>query len=142
MKKSSFVTRLNKYIHKKLTSGDLNDDEMLVLIYLMQQTRPVRQWQVAQELPTLGSYERYEDQNSDTTKRKVRGVIRDLRVIHGIPVMSSPVGYWLPITETEIVEFVEHLEIIAKAQTKAYFQTYRSMKKLTDVTSNFFEELK
>lgn len=115
MKKELFIKKLNKYIHKKLISGTLNDNEIIVIIFLMQQKTPVRQSQIANELPVLGSYERFENRKDETTNRMVRSIIRDLRVNHGIPIISDTSGYWLPITEREILDFVKHLEILAKA---------------------------
>ena len=63
----------------------------------------------------------------ETTLRRVRQIVRDLRVDLRVPILSDPSGYWLPRTEDEVAEYVERVEKQARATARAWFETLRSL---------------
>lgn len=77
----------------------------------------------------------------ETTLRKVRQVIRDLRIKHSIPILSSRSGYWICLSESEAFDYMNKLELEAKSQAKAWYETYSCMKKTLTVTSDYFEKI-
>lgn len=102
----------------------------------------VTQREIAQSEHWLGSHPKFEDfQTSETTLRKVRQVIRDLRLKHNAPILSDRDGYWMPTTEGEVTEYLARIEQEAKAQTKAWFETYKAMKSTFSVNSSFFDSM-
>lgn len=105
----------------------------------------VTQAQLAQSQRWLGCHPEHEadvaKNKLETTTRKVRQVIRDLRVKHLIPIVSDRHGYTFPRSEKEAQEYVYDLEIRAKAQARAWFETYDAMKKTLDLTSSFFDSI-
>jgi len=122
---------------RALQDGD--DDHKKVLQALLddattEHNTRTTQAQLAQRVPTLGAHRREHEAdpktkgNRDTTLRKVRQVIRDLRVVYGVPVLSSPKGYWLPSTVDEVDEYVERAERQARATAAAWFETYRAVR--------------
>ena len=100
--------------------------------------RKITQSQIAQNARWMGSHP-HENYSSETTLRKIRQVIRDLRMKRGAPILSDTNGYWIPEDKSEIDGYIEQLELIAKAQTKAWFETYEAMKRIFDIHSEYFE---
>lgn len=76
----------------------------------------------------------------ETTLRKVRQIVRDLRVTHRAPILSDRKGYWIPLTFSEVNQYLVRIEGEAKAQAAAWFETYRAMQKTFEVESKFFEQ--
>lgn len=98
---------------------------------------------IAKSEAWMGSHPRFEDYSvTDTTLRKVRQIIRDLRLNHNAPILSDRDGYWIPSREEEVTEYLDRIEQEAKAQTKAWFETYKAMKFTFGATSDFFEQMR
>lgn len=100
----------------------------------------VTQQQIADKL-SVGWHDKYEQPTRESTLRKVRQLIRDLRIEHGEKIISDKNGYWIPQTNEEINEYLGRLEKIAKAQAKSHMITYAAMKNLFNVKSDYFEQL-
>lgn len=85
-------------------------------------------------VPSIGAHRRETEaiphmkRKRDTTLRKVRQIVRDLRVQYGIPILSSPQGYWLPRDEAEVDSYVERAEKQARATAASWFETYRAVR--------------
>lgn len=77
---------------------------------------------------------------SETTLRKVRQIIRDLRVKYNAPILSDVKGYWIPISFDQVTAYLARIEIEVKAQTASWFETYRCMQKTFDIQSKYFEK--
>lgn len=104
------------------------------------ETGPITQAQIAQSEAWMGSHPKHENWGTNQTSlRKVRQVIRDLRLIRGAPIISDDKGYWIPHTRAEVDEYVARLEQTAKAQAVAWHETYRAMDKVFEVRSEYFE---
>ena len=95
-------------------------------------------------IPFLGGTKHESEYNSsDTTKRRIRQIIRELRVDFGKPIISSSKGYKIVASKEEADEYIERLERTAKAQIISHTETYESMKKILsefNIKSRFFEE--
>jgi len=82
-----------------------------------------------------------EHKSYDTALRHIRQVIRDLR-FQGHKILSDDSGYWIPKPENEereAKEYIERMERTAKAQSRAWMTTYNQMKKILNVSSEYFE---
>lgn len=77
--------------------------------------------------------------NVDSTLRKVRQIIRDLRLIHSCKILSDVEGYWICESQEQADEYLRRVERTAKAQAKAHMVTYNMMKNLFGVSSAYFE---
>lgn len=77
----------------------------------------------------------------ETTMRELRRIIRRLRVQHGIPIMHSPQGHYLPETQEEVEEFMERLEREVTRHTSSCYETYQTMKNALGVTSNLLDRM-
>lgn len=103
-------------------------------------TKKITQNQIAKADGWMGAHTKHErSRSNETTLRKVRQVIRDLRINYGAPILSDRDGYWIPQTEKEVKEYLDRIEIEAKAQAKAWFETYKAMDKVLGVRSEYFE---
>lgn len=116
-----------------LLTRDINPDKWDVVV-------KVHQRDFTRIFTEFGSHEVYEEPRRDSTLRKVRQIIRNLRVEHGVPVLSDREGYWLPRSEKEVASFVGDLRAKAKAMSKSYFETYSAVKKATGITDSYFEQ--
>jgi hypothetical protein len=94
----------------------------------------VTQRDLAKRCPMLGRHWREQATAADdeTTLRKVRQVVRDLRVELRVPILSDPKGYWLPRTDDEVVEYVDRVEKQARATARAWFETLKSLDGFVD----------
>jgi hypothetical protein len=104
-------------------------EQLAVLEVLVATQGKVTQRQIARQCPMLGHHWREEDSapENETTLRKVRQLVRDLRVKFRVPVLSDPKGYWLPTYEEEIAEYVDRVEKQARATAQAWFETLHSL---------------
>lgn len=103
----------------------------------------VTQKEIANSERWLGCHPRHEadrvKNQEESTLRQVRQIIRDLRIKHHAPILSDRDGYWIPHSEQEVKDYLTNLEAVARAQAKAYQETYESMKEVFGVTLPFFE---
>lgn len=104
----------------------------------------VTQRQIAHTERWMGIHTKHEGhlpiRTTETTLRKVRQVIRDLRVKYNAPILSDRDGYYIPQTESQALEYLGRIEKEAKSQAKAWQETYRAMQKSLGFQSKFFEE--
>lgn len=104
-------------------------------------TGKVTQRDIASAIPDLGAHRRFDDDRAvESTLRQVRQTIRNLRVDHRAPILSDHSGYWIPRSEQEVREYLQHLEHEAKSSAAAHFETYAAMKKSLGIASVFFDE--
>lgn len=126
-----------------LAAKALSPEERAVMKVIVEKSvnkRRVTQAEIAYAVPALGSHQKFEKGKKwDTTLRAVRQVVRDLRIKWNAPILSDSSGYYIPETEREVSDYLEQLEATAKAQSKAWFETYAAMKNAFGVTSNYFE---
>jgi len=108
---------------------------------LISNNERITQMQIAKSATWLGSHPKHEGYPvSESTLRKVRQIIRNLRLNHGILILSDVNGYWVMKDRGEVVEYLTRIEKMAKAQSKAWFETYSAMKKNFGVNSDFFNK--
>lgn len=84
-------------------------------------------------------YENYEQPKSSTLRR-VRQIIRDLRMKHGLFILSDMEGYWIMKERSEAIEYLNRIEKIAKATSKGYFDTYKAMQRNFGLRNDWFEQ--
>lgn len=77
----------------------------------------------------------------ETSMREVRRAIRKLRVQHGIPIMHSADGHYLPETQEEVDDFMERLEREVARHTSSHLETYQVMKNSLGVTSVLLDRM-
>lgn len=103
----------------------------------------ITQRDIAKSEAWLGCHERHEADKvqdpTETTLRKVRQIVRDLRLKHNAPVLSDRDGYWIPSESRDVQEYLQRIEQEAKSQARAWFETYRAMRDTFGVQSAFFE---
>lgn len=119
----------------------LTKEEQLVYDEIVKCNGRITQLQIAKKI-FIGSHEKYEnyDKWKETTLRKVRQLIRDLRIKHFLHILSDKDGYWIMKDRTEIKEYLIRIERTAKAQAKAWLVTYNSMRRNFGIQSEYFEQ--
>ena len=118
----------------------LNNDEQCVLNLISNANYRITQQEIADSERWLGSHPIHEIDRSESTLRKIRQIIRDLRIKKGYMILSDSNGYWLMKNRQEAVEYCERIERMAKSQAKAWFETYNAMRKNFNLTSDYFEQ--
>lgn len=126
-------------VHEKVRAR-VNDARTLategqtaVLNALVLSSGKVTQRDLVELCPGVGAHRREVDAgvaspaSMETTLRRVRQIVRDLRVELRVPILSDPSGYWLPRTEDEVAEYVDRVEKQARATARAWFETLRSL---------------
>ena len=122
----------------KLTTTEL-------CVYELIEAGRITQQEICNSARFIGCHPIHEDFIKDknpSTLRKIRQVIRDLRLIHGARILSDSNGYWICKSNEEATEYLIRLEGYAKSQAAADFETYRAMKNIFKVESEYFESLK
>lgn len=76
----------------------------------------------------------------ESTLRKIRQIIRDLRLNHGVKILSDIDGYWITESQEEAKEYLERIERTAKAQAKSHMVTYHMMSNLFGLKSEYFDK--
>ena len=118
----------------------LNNDEQCVLNLISNSAYRITQQEIADSERWLGSHPIHEIDRSESTLRKIRQIIRDLRIKKGYMILSDSNGYWLMKNRQEAVEYCERIERMAKSQAKAWFETYNAMRKNFNLTSDYFNQ--
>lgn len=77
----------------------------------------------------------------ETRMRELRRAIKKLRVQHGIPIMHSSNGHYLPETQDEVEEFMERLEREVTRHTSSSLETYQTMKNALGATSTLLDRM-
>lgn len=118
---------------------NLTKEEKAVYDCIREADGRITQLQLARKV-YVGCHDKFEgyDNPKQSTLRKVRQIIRDLRMNHGLFVLSDEEGYWLMKDREEAKTYIERMERIAKATTKGYFETFKAMQKAFGVTSEYF----
>ena len=118
----------------------LTYDEQCVLNLISNSAYRITQQEIADSERWLGSHPIHEIDRSESTLRKIRQIIRDLRIKKGYMILSDSNGYWLMKNRQEAVEYCERIERMAKSQAKAWFETYNAMRKNFNLTSDYFDK--
>jgi hypothetical protein len=118
----------------------LTNDEQCILNLISNANYRITQQEIAKSERWLGSHPIHEIDRKESTLRKIRQVIRDLRIKGGYMILSDIKGYWLMKDRQEAIEYCERIERMAKSQAKAWFETYNAMRKNFDLTSDYFEK--
>ena len=118
----------------------LTYDEQCVLNLISNANYRITQQEIADSERWLGNHPIHEIDRSESTLRKIRQIIRDLRIKKGYMILSDSNGYWLMKNRQEAVEYCERIERMAKSQAKAWFETYNAMRKNFNLTSDYFDQ--
>ena len=120
---------------------ELTNEEKAIYDLIVASPGRITQLQLARKA-FVGCHERFEgyDNPKQSTLRKVRQIVRDLRMKHGLFILSDEEGYWVMKDKAEAKTYIERMERIAKATTKGYFETFRAMQKAFGVTSEYFSK--
>lgn len=144
---SNFKEKVNRQL-EELRTKFLTPEERAVMTILWRNFKEgkgrVTQIDIARSEPWLGCHQKHEydkvERPDETTLRKVRQIIRDLRVIRYAPILSDRNGYWIPSNEKEVEQYLDRLEKEAKAQIISWLETHRSMKVTFGVSSEYLED--
>lgn len=122
----------------------MNNEENAVLNLLKTATGKLTQRQIALSEPFMGCNIHELDsvpksRQFETTLRRVRQIIRDLRINHKQPILSDAHGYWYSTDIDEVNEVLQRMESMAYAQAAAWYETYRAMVDIYHVKSNYFD---
>jgi len=118
----------------------LTDDEQSILNLISSTINRITQQEVANSERWLGSHPIHEVDRRESTLRKIRQVIRDLRIKKGYMILSDAKGYWIMKDRQEAIEYCERIERMAKSQARAWFETYNAMRKNFNLSSDYFEQ--
>ena len=122
----------------------MTQDEKIVYDLIVNSTGRITQLQIAKSAAWLGSHPVHEAHldidHQQSTLRKIRQIIRDLRIKHKLFILSDVKGYWIMKDRSEAIEYVTRVERTAKAQAKAWYTTYQSMRRNFGINSDYFEK--
>ncbi len=122
----------------------MNHEETAILNLLKSTPGKLTQRQIAISEPFMGcNIHELESvpksRQFETTLRRVRQVVRDLRINHKQPILSDAHGYWYSTDINEANEVLQRMEVMAYAQAAAWHETYRAMVDIYEVKSNYFD---
>jgi hypothetical protein len=109
----------------------LSEGERAVLTLIVSQG-PIRQSEIAKSAPFLGAHPQFDRASAETTERHVRQLIRDLRVTHGVTILSSRAGYKIPQSREETEAYLEAKYNSALAAGRSAMETYRALRAVDD----------
>jgi hypothetical protein len=120
---------------------NLSKNEQIVYDLIRNCDRRITQLQIARAAPQLGSHEKHEGYMSmDSTLRKIRQIVRDLVMKHGLHILSDGKGYWIKQSQEEAEKYMKIFERQAKASAKSYMQRYHVMSKVFGIRSDYFDQ--
>lgn len=100
----------------------------------------VTQRELMHILPQLGNHPKHEKPPSEeSTLRKIRQIIRDLRTKRWAPILADREGYWIPKTHEEAKTYLERVENEIRARVAASFETYQAMKESLGIASAYLD---
>ena len=122
----------------------MSQEQGLVWILLLKWGNAVglTQEEIKRRLPELGKH--YKDKTPllhQTTLRKVRAIIRELRVEHGAPILSDSEGYWVSRDAQQCRIFLRRMEREVAARNKSSLETYAALSKSLGVRSKALDAL-
>jgi hypothetical protein len=127
---ATLAGRIRIKIESLRGNGLLTPEEEAVLSLIRPGER-ITQREIARSEPWLGCHPEHEQDvvknEYETTTRRVRQIVRDLKVKRGIPVLADARGYFLPKTMAEADEYLARLEREVAARNAASLETYRAM---------------
>jgi len=118
----------------------LTDDEQCIINLIFNCNHRITQQEIAASQRWLGSHPVHEIDRRESTLRKIRQVIRDLRIKKGYMILSDAKGYWIMKERQEAIDYCERIERMAKSQARAWFETYNAMRKNFNLSSDYFEK--
>jgi hypothetical protein len=122
---------------------ELSPEQQQVYDCIVNSEGKITQLQIARKI-YVGCHERFEgyDNPKQSTLRKVRQIIFDLRMNHGLRILSSRKGYYLMKEgdKEDAKRFIDELEVTAKAQAKSYWARYKKMAVTLGVKNQYFEQ--
>ena len=118
----------------------LTSDEQSILNLISSTNNRITQQEIANSERWLGSHPIHEVDRRESTLRKIRQVIRDLRIKKGYMILSDAKGYWIMKDRQEAIEYCERIERMARSQARAWFETYNAMRKNFNLSSDYFEQ--
>ena len=121
----------------------MTKDEQLVYDLISNSNGRITQLQISKSAAWVGSHEVHEAHlqvnHQQSTLRKIRQIIRDLRIKYSKPILSDLHGYWIMKNKSEAEEYIKRIERTAKAQANAWFTTFQTMRNNFGVKSTYFE---
>lgn len=119
---------------------NLTKEEKAVYDCIREADGRITQLQLARKV-YVGCHDKFEgyDNPKQSSLRKIRQIVRDLRLNHKLQILSDGDGYFLKRTQEEAILYMDILEKKAKAASKSHMVTYREMSKILGVTSDYFE---
>lgn len=119
----------------------LTPEEKLVYDTIVNCNGRVTQLEISRLHPNLGNHKIHEGYiGEQSTLRKIRQIVRDLRLKHKLQILSDNDGYFIKKSTEDAAKYMETLERKAKASAKSFMVTYHEMSKVLGVRSQFFEE--
>lgn len=124
---------LNK-LHSLASNTALTQEERAVMACLVNTVNTnsfITQIDIAKTERWLGCHPKHEanivNNEFETTTRRVRQIIRDLRVKYKVPVVSNTNGYKIASSQDEAEEYLKTVERQIRAQAKSLFETRDAM---------------
>jgi len=140
------MTKFEQDIHDQVVGigkSNIPSEERDVLRVLFERWKnregKITQRELAAAVPDLGRHNKEKLATDETTLRRIRGVIRDLRVLRWAPIISDSDGYYIPQNPDQAKAYIERVEQEVKARVAASFETYRAMKESLGISSAFLD---
>ena len=126
-----------------MNTTTLTPEEKIVYA-LISNSKRITQAEIAKSSNWLGYHQKHEAHlnlpTKERTLRKIRQIIRDLRIKKGMLILSDKEGYWVVNNREEAVEYCQRIEKMAKAQARAWHETYSAMRKNFNIKSDYFDK--
>ena len=139
---SDFKKRIEDQV-VAIGKSNIPSDEKEVLrtlwIRWKNQDGKVTQKELAELCPKVGGHPKYDSRHEDTTLRKIRQVVRDLRTKRWAPIIADNEGYWIPRTPEEAQAYIDRIEKEVRARVVASFETYKAMRESLGIASDFLD---
>lgn len=146
---SPFILSVQEKIFSK--SKELNKEETTIvsLIHVSWANgEKITQRDLAQNAKWIGVHPQWETKTSesgfiDTSSRRVRSIIRDLRVKHHMQILSDDKGYFFPFDRQDHIRVFRRMECEVLARNKSSLETYHELQRAFDenMQSEFFNDL-
>lgn len=114
------------------------------ILHKWESWKKVTQRELAEAAPWIGPHVHFETKAAekgffDTTTRRVREIVRNLRVKHGMPILSDHDGYYFPWYPDQCRLMLTKMEREVYARARSSYETYREMQKIFGVSSEKME---
>jgi hypothetical protein len=131
--KNTVKTSIKKLFFMIKTSEELTVASMILNAWIA--GAKVTQRRIAEDADWIGVHPSYEGTAKDagfieTSSRRVRQIVRDLRLKYGLPILSDSDGYYFPFSAQDQEKYIKRVEMEVAARNRASLETIEKMRSI------------